>query len=301
MSVINVIGVPSSAASYSAGQERAPAALRSTGLLEALTDAGNYVRDRGDLTEQTWRPDRQNPFAQNLDQVVQSVDELTAAAADVFDAGERLLVLGGNCTVALGACAGLRRAGLEPGLVYIDRHFDLNTPESTTEGALDWMGLSHALNLEGAAPELVKILGPRPLLRPARLSFLGVDATQATEWERERVEQLSLRVVPQADLVQAPARAATKARDAVLPGPFAVHVDVDVLDFIDAPLAENVNGRNTGPTIEQLAEALAELWSHPDCQALSIGELNPVHAAADPDSLARFIAALGRSLAAHRT
>lgn len=235
MSVINVIGVPSSAASYSAGQERAPAALRSTGLLEALTDAGNYVRDRGDLTEQTWRPDRQNPFAQNLDQVVQSVDELTAAAADVFDAGERLLVLGGNCTVALGACAGLRRAGLEPGLVYIDRHFDLNTPESTTEGALDWMGLSHALNLEGAAPELVKILGPRPLLRPARLSFLGVDATQATEWERERVEQLSLRVVPQADLVQAPARAATKARDAVLPGPFAVHVDVDVLDFIDAP------------------------------------------------------------------
>lgn len=182
------------------------------------------------------------------------------------------------------------------GLVYIDRHSDLNTPESTTEGALDWMSLAHALDLDGTAPELLDVLGPRPLLRPSRLSFLGVDARQATEWERTCVERLALHVVPHADLVQAPAHAAAAAREVVLPGPFAVHVDVDVLDFIDAPIAENVNGRNTGPTIEELEQALAELWHHPDCQALSIGELNPVHAAADPDSLDRFIAALGRAL-----
>lgn len=297
MSVINVIGVPSSAGSYSAGQEQAPAALRLAGLLDVLTDVGHDVRDQGDLTEQTWRPDRDRPFAQNLAEVVQSVEELATAAAGVFGKGERLLILGGNCTIALGACAGLRRAGAKPGLVYIDRHFDLNTPESTTEGALDWMGLSHALDLDGAAPELLEVLGPRPLLPPSRLSFLGVDPTQATEWERERVEHLSLQVVPQDDLVQNPAGAAASAREAVTPGPFVVHVDVDVLDFIDAPLAENVNGRNSGPTVEELADALAELWRHPDCQAVSIGELNPTHAAADPGSLSRFVGALGRALA----
>lgn len=296
MSVITVIGVPSSAGSYSAGQEQAPAALRAGGLIKALTGSGNDVRDGGDLTEQTWRPDRDKPFAQNLAEVVQSVHELATAVSAVVGKNERVLVLGGNCTVALGSCAGFRRGGAEPGLVYIDRHFDLNTPSSTNEGALDWMGQAHALGLDGTAPELLDVLGPRPLLRPSRLSFLGVDASQATEWERTCVEHLALHVVPQADLVQAPAQAAAEARDAVLPGPFAVHVDVDVLDFIDAPIAENVNGRNSGPTIEELEHALAELWRHPDCRALSIGELNPVHAAADPDSLKRFIAALGRAL-----
>ncbi|MCG7309621.1 arginase family protein [Brachybacterium sp. ACRRE] len=297
MSAINILGVPSSAGSYAAGQEQAPAALRAAGLLAALTESGHEVRDHGDLTEQAWRPDRERPFAQNLLQVVQSVRELTDVAAAVLGAGERILVLGGNCTIALGTCAGMRLAGSDPGLVYIDRHFDLNTPQSTTEGALDWMGLAHALDLEGTAPELVDALGPRPLLRPSRLSFLGVDvAGETIEWEQAWVEQLALRVVSQAELVRAPARSAAIARDAVLPGPFAVHVDVDVLDFIDAPLAENVNGRNSGPTIEQLEQALAELWNHPDCRALSIGELNPVHAAADPDSLGRFVAALGRAL-----
>lgn len=296
MTVINVIGVPSSAGSYSAGQEQAPTALRAARLIEALTGAGNDVRDRGDLTEQTWSPDRDRPLAQNLTEVVQSVQELTTAAADLLTTDERLLVLGGNCTVALGTCAGLRRASGEPGLVYIDRHFDLNTPDSTTEGALDWMGLAHALDLDGAADELVAALGPRPLLRPDRLSFLGVDATQATDWERTQVERLGLHVVPQADLMQAPARAAAAAQEALLPGPFAVHIDVDVFDFIDAPMAENVNGRNSGSTIEQLEQALAQLWRHPNCRALSIGELNPVHAAADPDALPRFIAALARAL-----
>lgn len=296
MAVINVIGVPSSAGSYSAGQEQAPTALRAAGLIEALTGAGNDVRDYGDLTEQTWRPDRDRPFAQNLPEVVQSVQELATAAAGLLSADERLLVLGGNCTIALGTCAGLRRSGDEPGLVYIDRHFDLNTPDSTTEGALDWMGLAHALDLDGAAAELVEILGPRPLLAPSRLSFLGVDATQATDWERTWVERLGPHVVPQRELVQAPARAAAEAREAALPGPFAVHVDADVLDFIDAPIAENVNGRNSGPTIEQLEQALARLWNYPDCRALSIGELNPVHAAADPDALPRFVAALTRAL-----
>ena len=49
MSRISVVGVPSSAASYAAGQDLAPAALRSAGLLEQLTAAGLPVHDDGDL------------------------------------------------------------------------------------------------------------------------------------------------------------------------------------------------------------------------------------------------------------
>ena len=71
-----------------------------------------------------------------------------------------------------------------------------------------------------------------------------------------------------------------------------VHVDVDVLDFLDAPLAENVNGRNSGPTLIQLGEVLTALWREPGFIGMSIGQLVPAHAASDPTSLGRFVEAL---------
>lgn len=296
MDVLHVLGVPSSAASYSPGQERAPRALREAGLLDALSATGWQVKDAGDLPLQVWRPDRNRPYAQNLPQAAESLRELTTTVAPLASGQGRLLVLGGNCTIALGVCAGLRVSGVEPSLLYIDRHFDLNTPESTHEGALDWMGVAHGLAVDGTADELVDAPGARPLLTPGRVSFLGVDAHDATEFERQQVQRLRLPVVPLHDLVSAPGESARRARHALPDEPFAVHVDVDVLDFIDAPLAENVNGRNSGPSIEQLGEALAELWHDPACRALSIGELNPVHAQADPTALQRFIDALSRAL-----
>jgi arginase len=55
-----MIGVPSSAGSYAAGQDQAPAALRSAGLIDALRKAGLEVHDEGDLPIQVWSPDRAN-------------------------------------------------------------------------------------------------------------------------------------------------------------------------------------------------------------------------------------------------
>jgi arginase len=296
MPVLNVVGVPDSAGSYSAGQEQAPRALRDAGLLAALSAGGYDVHDTGDLPVQTWAPDRAHRYAQNLEQVVASLRALADAVPPLLSGDDRLLVVGGNCTIALGVCAGLRQVGVEPGLVYVDRHFDLNTPESTTDGALDWMGVAHALALPGAVDDLVDAFGDRPLLTPERISYLGIDRKSATAWERHQVDLLELLVVSQQELVGAPAAAARRAAAALPDGPIAVHIDVDVLDFIDTPLAESVEGRNTGPTLEQLGEALAELWRNPACRALSIGELNPVHAAADPTALGRFVDTLTRAL-----
>jgi arginase len=70
------VGVPSSAASYAAGQDLAPAALRSAGLLEQLKAAGLEVRDEGDLPHQIWSPDRDHPLAQNVDQATASLRQL---------------------------------------------------------------------------------------------------------------------------------------------------------------------------------------------------------------------------------
>ncbi len=293
MATINVLGYPSSAAAYCVGVEEAPAALREAGLVTALEAAGHLVRDAGDLPVHRWRPDRERPLVQNLDEEVDALRGLADAAHALVAPGERLLVLGGSCTTALGVCAAVERDDSEVSLIYIDRHLDLNTPASTTDGSLSWMGMAHALGLDGAAPELVELAGRRPLLRQDRLSYLGVGlAAETTAWERERVDELDLTVVSQDELVTDPAQAAHRARQALPPGPYLVHVDVDVLDFMDAPLAENVNGRNSGPTLAQLGLALDELWRDPACLGVSVGQLVPAHATSDPTVLGRFVEAL---------
>jgi arginase len=94
-----------------------------------------------------------------------------------------------------------------------------------------------------------------------------------------------------------PASAARAALDHLPPGPLAVHLDVDVLDFIDAPLAENTDCRNTGPTLDQAEQALQLAARDPRLRALSIGELNPTRCAGDPDALPRFVSSIAGALA----
>jgi arginase len=298
MRTFSIVGVPSSAGSYAAGQDQAPAALRSAGLIDALCEAGLDVHDEGDLPLQVWRPDRASPRAQNVGQVTECVGALISRLVPLFSSDHTLLVLGGNCTVALGVVAALRRVATNPvGLLYIDRHYDLNTPASTTDGAIDWMGMAHALNLPGCLDVLVDILGPRPLLHPNQVAWLGVEDGPATEWEREQARRLGLLVTSSDDLALDPTTAAVGSLGKLPSGPLAVHIDVDVLDFIDAPLAENADGRNTGPTLDQVALALQVAVRDERFRALSIGELNPTRSAGDPDVIRRFANAVASVMA----
>ncbi len=292
------MGVPSSAASYAAGQDLAPAALRSAGLLEQLSAAGLDVHDDGDLPHQPWRPDRDHPLAQNAGPATMSVQQLADRLHPLLARGDIALVLGGNCTIALGVVAALRRLGAgAPGLLYVDRHYDINTPESTTDGALDWMGLAHALALPGCLDTLAGAFGRRPLLEADQVAWLGVEPQVTTQWEREQADRLGLHVTSSQALAADPAATALAALSQLPPGPLALHLDVDVMDFIDAPLAENTDCRNTGPTLDQVAEALTAAARDQRMRALSIGELNPTRCAGDPDALSRFVSSIARILA----
>jgi len=87
--------------------------------------AGLDVRDEGDLPLQVWRPDRMSPRAQNVDQVTECVGNLIERLVPLLSSDQPLLVLGGNCTIALGVVAALRRITADPvGLLYVDRHYD---------------------------------------------------------------------------------------------------------------------------------------------------------------------------------
>jgi arginase len=299
VSRISVVGVPSSAASYAAGQDLAPAALRSAGLLVQLIASGLEVHDDGDLPHQIWSPDRDHPLAQNAGQATTSLQQLADRLHPLLARGDIALVVGGNCTIALGVVAALRRLGAgTPGLLYVDRHYDLNTPESTTDGALDWMGLAHALALPGCLDALTGAFGPGPLLQPDQVAWLGVQPQRATQWEREQADRLGLHVTTSQALAADPAGTALAALSQLPPGPLTLHLDVDVLDFTDAPLAESTDGRNTGPTLDQVAEALTVAARDRRVRALSIGELNPTRCAGDSDALPRVVTNIARILAA---
>jgi arginase len=293
MGAVSIVGVPSSSGSYAAGQDQAPTVLRSAGLVDALSALGLEVHDEGDLPLQIWRPDRLNPRAQNVGEVTESIRELIERLIPLLARGDTLLVLGGNCTVALGVVAALCRVSADPvGVLYVDRNYDINTPESTTDGALDWMGMAHALSLPGSLDVLVDVLGPRPLLEPNQVAWVGIDDRFATEWERAEARRLGLHVISSDAFAHDPVSSAVDSLEHLPNGPLAVHLDVDVLDLIDAPLAENTDGRNSGPTLDQVAVALRIAAQDVRFRSLSIGELNPTRSAGDPDAIPRFIASV---------
>src|SRR5687768_16693560 len=156
-SALRVIGVPSSAGAYAPGQERAPAALRAAGLLDRLRASGIDVQDLGDTAGFRWQVDRSHPRAMNASAVARAARGTSVLVEKALRDGGAALVLGGDCTVELGTVAGARRANHGVGLVYIDLDTDLNTPASTTDGALDWMGVAHTLGIADTVTELVEI------------------------------------------------------------------------------------------------------------------------------------------------
>src|SRR5687768_3263236 len=96
---LSLIGVPSSAGAYAPGQEKAPAAFRRHGLVEALEQAGLRVTDRGDGPAFRWRPDPARPEAMNLPEVRKAALDVADHVAAALAAGEAALVVGGDCTV----------------------------------------------------------------------------------------------------------------------------------------------------------------------------------------------------------
>jgi arginase len=198
--------------------------------------------------------------------------------------------------VELGTVAAALRGNQSVGLVYVDLDTDLTTPESTADGALDWMGVAHLLGIGGTLPELVR-LGPRqPMLSPEQVLYFAAGNVEL--FEREVIQRLGIAEVPVADVARDPrscgetvANGWARRFDRLL-----VHLDVDVLDFGDFPLAENTR-RAVGLRFDQLMAALGPLLAAPNLTALTVTEVNPDHGESDGSTLVTFARALADALA----
>jgi arginase len=291
---IVVIGAPTSAGAFAPGQEDAPGALRAAGLVQALG-----ASDRGDTPRFRWRVDHDQPRAMNADAVVDGVRAVAANVEEALRAGDLPLVLGGDCTVGVGTVAGAVAADTEPRLVYLDLHPDLNTPAAVPDGAMDWMGVAHMLDLAGADERLATAGPRRPLLAGEDLVLLGTGSEQCTPAERDAIAAQDLQPIGVDRLRADPPAAAREAlRRATAGGRrFLVHFDVDVIDFSDVPLSENT-GRGIGLPFDAALAALDVLLAHDALLGLTVTELNPHHGAQDGSDVARLAARLAGALRA---
>ncbi len=90
---------------------------------------------------------------------------------------ERPVVLGGCCCAHVGAVQGLTRRGGRLGVVWLDAHGDLNTPETSPSGNLWGMPLRMLIDDGIVAPDDVALVGARSL-DPGEVGFLaetGID------------------------------------------------------------------------------------------------------------------------------
>jgi len=296
-----VVGVPSGAGACGVGQERAPAALRDAGLIESLRGVGFDVSDLGNLSVVPWRPDRARPQAQNLEAVADVVRTTAARVGNALVQRDRtVLVLGGDCTIGIGTVAGVQSALGDVAVAYFDLHADLNTPASATDGALDWMTLAHMLRIDGCEPKLAAAAGKVPLLEPAQVVLFAHSERRATRFERGEIERLGLSRVAVEDVRTDPEDAAHRALDLLSSRSerYVIHLDVDVVDFTDAPLSEHPS-RNVGLKLHEMLRSLKVLASRPGLVAITLTELNPHNAAADVGLLERFAASFANAIGSH--
>jgi arginase len=212
-----------------------------------------------------------------------------------MSADESVLVLGGDCTIELGTVAGALRGEASVGLVYIDLDVDLNAPEAS-DGALDWTGVAHLLDLAGTAPELSGLGPRRPMFAPADILLFGSQAI--TAGEAMTISALGLEAIMLAEVQSDPVGAARRA--AAWGSRYQrllVHLDVDVLAYTDFPIAENVR-RCEALRFEQLSAALPPLLAAPNWRALTLTEVNPDHAAEEDETFRGLIGMLSEALTA---
>jgi arginase len=271
-----IIGVPTSAGAHHAGQELAPDALRAAGLVSRLAEAGLAVTDAGNLPGAVFAPDPVSTGGRNLSAVARVAAEVADAVADVVGSGRQPLLLGGDCTITVGAVAGFRRGAPDVGLFYLDGDADLGVPGDGGSGIFDSMGITHLLG--GGAPELAGLGGEAPLLTPDRLAIVGSDPRETSQAGRDYLRDLNVSFTEAPVFIKDPAGAARAAMAAIGAGSRRVllHFDIDVVDSADLPLG-NFPHYGSGVRLDDALACLAAVHADKSFSGLVLTEINPTH------------------------
>ncbi len=271
---MTIVGAPLDLGQGRRGVDMGPSAIRYAGLEERLASFGCTVVDRGNLA--TTEPEALavgDESARFVAEILEACAGLATLVADVVADGGMPLVLGGDHSIAVGTLAGLRRAAGSPGgVIWIDAHGDLNTPETSPSGNVHGMPLAAALGLGGdrfAHPGL-----DLPAVDPRRVVLLGVRSLDPAE--RTVIKDLGIRAITMTEIDRIGIeRAVQEAIDQVAGASF-VHVSID-LDALDPAIAPGVGTPvKGGLTYREAHLACEDLAEAGLVGSLELVEVNPI-------------------------
>ena len=282
---IHLIGVPLDLGASKHGADLGPAAIRYAGMNlspqmdEQLRKLGHLLIDEGDIKVPAFKIRSEHVSdtrLRYLEPIVDVCEHLAAMVERHCGPEDFPLVIGGDHSIALGSVAGVVRARGPVGVIWIDAHADLNTPESTPSGnihgmplaALVGIGDKRLVELGGELggigrkvdPTRVVIIGSRDL-DPGEKAFLrevGVNVFTMKE-----IDRLGLAAVMEQAIELA-------TRDTN-----GLHISFD-MDAVDPDFAPGVGTRVAGGLTYREAHLSLELIADSGkMTSLEIVEVNP--------------------------
>jgi arginase len=275
---IRLCGVPMDLGAGRRGVDMGPSAIRLAGLRASLEKLGHEVIDDGNLGVPS--PESQelgDPSAKYLSLIYHVCNRLRLRVMRALAAGHVPLVMGGDHSIAVGTIAGVsefhRNRGEEIGLIWVDAHADMNTPETSPSGNVHGMPLACVL---GMGPRrLAEIGGFQPKVDRRKVALIGL--RNLDEREKDLVRRSGVNAYTMRDLDERGMRAvAADAIERASGGTVGFHLsfDLDGMDPIDAPgvgtpVKGGINWREANLLMEMISDS-GRMTS------MEITELNPI-------------------------
>jgi arginase len=259
------------------GTDMGPSAMHVAGLVPRLQGIGHVVRDVATVGRTTSFENSTpgDPRARFLPEIAKTCRELADRVEAQVLAGHFPLVLGGDHAQAIGTISGLARAWRKQrkhvGVVWVDAHTDMNTPDTTISGNIHGMPL--AVLLGYGPPELVGIAGDEPALLPQHVAILGVRDVDRSE--TSLVAKSGVRVYTMSELDErGTSNCVREAFDRVSHGTAGVHLSFD-LDGVDPDDAPGVGTPVPGGLTLRESHLVCEVAASHKLVGMEMVELNP--------------------------
>lgn len=281
---VGIIGVPLGFGAGQTGSELGVNAMRLTrfrglSLSEHIEGLGLTVHDHGDvpIVLPATSGDGENP--KHLAEMLASSANIADRVSNVLAADEFPVILGGDHAIAIPTFSAIashyHEQGTEVGLIWLDAHADINTPETSPSGNIHGMPLATLLGHGNA--QLTGLLGWLPKLKPNFLAHIG--ARDVDPGERAFIEKfgISHQFFTMSDIDKRGMAACVE--DAIniasqASGGYSVTLDVDMIDPRFAPGSGTlVRG---GTTYREAHLALEMIAADGRMVSFEIVEVNPL-------------------------
>ena len=277
MKPVHIIGVPLDLGGGRRGVDMGPSAFRIAGLGDQIMALGRIVVDKGNLPAAIPETEHEADDSQKyIQEIARVCRKLYATCLESLESGAVPLVLGGDHSLAAGSVAAsadfIRKTTSKPlGLIWVDAHGDMNTPQTTRSGNVHGMPLAALL---GSEPASLASIGTSPSVTPRHTVLLGV--RNLDEEEKGRIRASGVHVFTMKDVDRdGIARVAERAIALASENTGGLHVSFD-LDASDPTVAPGVGTPVKGGFNYREAHMIMELVA--DSQRLTafdLVEVNP--------------------------